>query len=195
MNCGVQCTSPKHVIAQSIWNGLAILGTDRSVCDDMATYSWVLSTTNDDIQPDIKGGGFLPPSAEYTTHYSKCCEVAALLYASLTWIADLLQCYPNQNPDAVNPPSILIPVDNESIIKDILCPINAQTPTFHLLSPDYDIIQAIHTLIKQLPIKVDIFHIKSHQDKHKPYDELTFDAQINVLADLHATAIHTTPPR
>ena len=49
---------------------------------------------------------------------------------------------------------------------------------------DYDIIQATHTLVKQLPITVNIFHVKSHQDKHKAYEQdLTFDAQINVLAN------------
>ena len=163
------------------WTGRP--GTDGSICDDIATYSWVLSTTNDAIGPDVKGGGFLPPSAEHTTQYSKRPKAAAL-YASLTWIYDLLQCYPNHNLDAEHPPSLPIPVDNDSGIKDLLRPITAQTSTFHLLSPDYDIMQ--------LPLKVDIFHIKSHQDKHKPYAELTFDAQINVLANRHATAIHTT---
>jgi hypothetical protein len=62
------------------------------------------------------------------------------------------------------------------------------------LTPDYDIIQAIHTLIDQLPIPVNIFHVKSHQDRHKTYDELTFDAQINVLANQHADTVHMTPP-
>ena len=83
MNQGVQHASPKHIIAQSIWVGLAVLGTDGSVCDDVATYSWVLSTTNDNIGPDVKGGSFLPPSAEYNAQYSKCPK-AATLYAGLT---------------------------------------------------------------------------------------------------------------
>jgi hypothetical protein len=69
MNRGVLCASPKHTIAQSLWNGQAILGTDSSVHDNIATYSWVLSTTNKTIGPDVKGGGFLPPSAVHTGHY------------------------------------------------------------------------------------------------------------------------------
>ena len=68
------------------------------------------------------------------------------------------------------------------------------TPTYHYLHTDYDIIQAIRSLIKQLPISVDIFHVKSHQDRNKPFQELSPYAKANVLADHHATAIHALPP-
>jgi hypothetical protein len=86
-------------------------------------------------------------------------------------------------------------VDNKAVIADISKTINDLTPTFHLLSPDYDIIQATKLLIAKLPIKVDIFHVKSHQDRHQPYDALTPYAQINVLADHHANALHEPLPR
>jgi hypothetical protein len=85
-------------------------------------------------------------------------------------------------------------VDNKAVIDDINQTINNLTPTFHLLSPDYDIIQATKLLIAKLPIKVDIFHVKSHQDQHQPYNALTPYAQINVLADHHTNALHETPP-
>ena len=102
MNRGVLRASPKHTIAQSLWNGQAILGTDGSVNDNIATYSWVLSTTNEIIGPDVKGGGFLPSSAEHADHYSKRPEAAAL-YAGLHWIHDLLSRYPAHPPTNQHP--------------------------------------------------------------------------------------------
>jgi hypothetical protein len=193
MNRGTHTTIPMNVIAQAIWNGHDILGTDGSVTDDIATYSWVLSLTTTNVTADVKGGGFLPPTAQYMKPYSKCPEAAAL-FAGLSWIQDLLQQYPNMNLDTDPNPTLPIPVDNDAVIKDLLQTINEQTPTFHLLSPDYDILQAIRTTIAALPITTNIFHVKSHQDQQKPFAELTPDAQINVLADHQAEAIYTKRP-
>ena len=86
-----------------------------------------------------------------------------------------------------------MPVDNKSVINDIHHPITDLTPTFQMLTPDFDIIQAIRTLISTLPIKVDIFHVKAHQDHEKPFNELTPFAQMNVLADCHAEHLHSQP--
>jgi hypothetical protein len=90
LNHGVQYHTPFPIIAQSIWDGHAILGTDGSVHGDVATYAWILSTTENNVEADVKGGSFLPPTAQYTDPYSKCPEAAALL-ARLTWITQLLQ--------------------------------------------------------------------------------------------------------
>ena len=62
-----------------------------------------------------------------------------------------------------------------------------------MLTPDFDIIQAIQTLINDLPITVNIFHVKLHQDCDKPFDELTLYAQMNVLADCYAEQLHSQP--
>jgi hypothetical protein len=67
------------------------------------------------------------------------------------------------------------------------------TPIFQLLTPDFDIIQAIRKLIDDLPITVDIFHVKSHQDRDKPFDELTPYAKMNVLADRYAEYLQSQP--
>jgi hypothetical protein len=71
MNRGTYTTTPLPIIAQSIWDGQAIMGTDGSVRHGIATYSWIISTTNDDVAQDVKGSGFLPPPAQYATHSSK----------------------------------------------------------------------------------------------------------------------------
>jgi hypothetical protein len=90
MNQGVTSTTPEAIVAQAIWDGQAIMGTDGSVKGDIATYSWVISTTSNTIGADIQGGGYLPPTAQYMDHYSKRPEAAAL-FAGLSWIHALLQ--------------------------------------------------------------------------------------------------------
>jgi hypothetical protein len=90
-------------------------------------------------------------------------------------------------------PILPIPVDNKAVIKNLLQPITDQTLTFHLLSSDYDILQAIRSTIDALPV-TNIFHVKSHQDLIKPFEELTPNAQINILADCQANAIYTKCP-
>ena len=62
--------------------------------------------------------------------------------------------------------------------------------TSNHLSFSDDIIQAICELIPKLPIKVDIFHIKAHQDWDRPYDKLTSFAQLNILTDHYAEQLH-----
>ena len=63
-----------------------------------------------------------------------------------------------------------------------------------MLTPDFDIIQAICKLILNLPITVDIFHVKAHQDQDQPFDELSPYAQINIMADHYAEQLHHCPP-
>ena len=89
MRHGTHHNTPLPATAQAIWDGQAILATDRSVKNEAATYTWILSTTNDHIEQDITGGGLLPLSALYAQHTLKCPEAAAL-YATLQWIATLL---------------------------------------------------------------------------------------------------------
>ena len=189
---GTQHTTLLHIAAQSLWDGQAILATDGSVKDDVATYAWVISTTNDTVGPDIKGGSLLPPSAPYANCASKRPEAAAL-YAALQWIELILTKYPDTTNSAGESPPLPIPIDNKSVINDIQRPTDTTTPIFNTMTPDYDIIQAIRKIIPKLPIKLDIFHIKGHQDRTKAFEELSPYAQLNVLADRHAEQLHHTP--
>ena len=61
--------------------------------------------------------------------------------------------------------------------------------TYDLLSPDYNILQAIRNILINLPIRTDIAHIRGHQDRHKTWHELDNREQINVLANKQANAI------
>jgi hypothetical protein len=150
MNRGVQLNKSSETIARAIWEGKAIMDTDGSVQDPVATYSFVISISRTDVKTSVKGGGFLPPTAQYLDPYSKRPEAVALL-AGLTWIHELLkQEFPNHST-GTNPHPLMIPVDNEGVVKDVHRIINAQMPTYDLL-PDFDIKQAIRTTLIELPI-------------------------------------------
>jgi hypothetical protein len=113
------------------------------------------------------------------------------------WIQLLLDTRPNHTNSA--PPPLPIPVDIEGVVKDVVHhTINNQMSTFDLISPDFDILQAIRMTIKALPVsRTEIAHVKGHQDRHKKqWDELLdICAQINgvVLADRQADAIYRSP--
>ena len=115
MHRGTQCNTLLTTTAQAIWDGQAILATDGSVKDNMATYAWIISNSNDEVKQDIASGGLLPPSAPYAHHASKRPEAAAL-YATLKWIEHLLNTYPDTTSDASNTPALPIPIDNLSVI-------------------------------------------------------------------------------
>jgi hypothetical protein len=192
MNRNVLHNVQLEEVANAIWEGKAIMGTDGSVRDPTATYSFVISISRTDVKTNVKGGGYLPPTAKYLDPYSKRPEAAALL-AGLTWIQKLLRKFPNHTD--TDPPPLQIPVDNEGVVQDVHRTINEQTPTYDLLSPDYDILQAIRTILIDLPIRTDIAHVRGHQDRNKPWHELDNREQINVLADKQANAIYRTPQR
>ena len=71
MHHGTQCNTPLPIVAQAIWDGQAILATDGSVKNEIMTYAWIISNTNDNIEQDITSGNLLPPSTPYTHHASK----------------------------------------------------------------------------------------------------------------------------
>ena len=110
------------------------------------------------MKTNVRGGGFLPLTAQYLDLYSKCPKAAALVLAGLTWIQKLLRKFPNHTD--TNPHPLLIPVNNGGVVKDVHRTINnAQMPTYDLISPDFDILQAIRTKLNELPIRTDIAHV------------------------------------
>jgi hypothetical protein len=133
------------------------------------------------------------PTAPYADHQSKCPEATAL-YAALTWLKYILDLYPNQHPMPTPTLLLPIPIDNKAVLDDLAYPPDDTTSSFHYLQPDYDIIQAIQCIVPTLPIKVKLYHVKSHQDNSTQFTDLNPHAQINILADAHAAAIHHMQP-
>jgi hypothetical protein len=65
MNRSVQQDERSETIARAIWEGTkGIMGTDGSVQDPVATYSFVIPISQTDVKPNARGGGFFPPSAQ-----------------------------------------------------------------------------------------------------------------------------------
>ena len=71
-----------------------------------------------------------------------------------------------------------------------------------VLAKNFDLVFTIYNIKKCLPIKVNIHHVKSHQDKEKDIDHLTIWEIINLEADSIAKAhleehlvLPTTVPR
>jgi hypothetical protein len=87
-------------------------------------------------------------------------------------------------------PALPVYEDNNAVLKDIKQNLEGQTPTFAYLHPDHDIIQGVCTLFAQLPINTILSQAKSHQDQQHPFAYLPPAAQINILADQNAGAIH-----
>jgi hypothetical protein len=174
MNRSVRQNELSETIAQPIWEGKAIMGTAGSVKDPVATYSFVIHLPKNRRKTSVKGCGFLPPTAQYLDPYSKHPKEAAALLAGLTWIHELLKQYPNHT--GTNPHPLLIPIDNDVVlVKDVHRIItNAQTPTYDLLSPDFDNNAGSP---HYLPIRTDIAHIKGHQDRTKLWHELDLRAK------------------
>ena len=51
-----------------------------------------------------------------------------------------------------------------------------------------DILRFIRRLLYDLPIKVELLHVYSHQDDDDDYSELSRDVQLNVCCDINAKA-------
>jgi hypothetical protein len=92
---GYQQTTSLQTIAESIWLGDAIVGTNRSAANDHGTYSFVILTNIASESPteSVKCGGNLPNLAEYIDMDSHHPEAAAL-FSALCFIRLLLTKYP-----------------------------------------------------------------------------------------------------
>jgi hypothetical protein len=97
--------TPRELIAKAIWEGTAIMGTDGSVRDPIATYSFVISLSQEAVAVSVKGGGFLPPTAQYLDPYSNQTEAATLLAGI--------------NPSDTSTPALPIAIDNKSVVLDV----------------------------------------------------------------------------
>ena len=53
--------------------------------------------------------------------------------------------------------------------------------------PQFDIINEIAIVLGDLPLTINLHHVKSHQDQKVPYENLSLPAQMNIQADHKAT--------
>jgi hypothetical protein len=71
MNRGMLTNVLMESIAKAIWEGTAIIGINGSVCDPIATYSFVISLSQIEVITCAKGGEFLPATTKYLDPYSQ----------------------------------------------------------------------------------------------------------------------------
>jgi hypothetical protein len=162
MNRGVQQNMLSEDIAKAIRQGQAIMGTDGSVRASIATYLFVISISNTKIKPNVKVADFSHPRHSIWTHIQNGPKRRPSLPTS-HGSPILLP----STPTSSSPPPLLIPVDNDGVVKDAHRIINDLTPTYDLLHPNYNILQAIRSTINVLPITTFIEHVKGHHDKNK----------------------------
>jgi hypothetical protein len=181
-------------IAQAIWTGKAIIGTDGSVLNDNATYGVsILIQQEDEEQPKIAISvrGKLPHLAKFTDMDSHQPEAAAL-FAALVLVRRLL----TENPiDQESQPakSVKYFLDNKSVIDDLKWPFNEQTSVFDYLKADFDILHGINIERDAAPLAPRISWVKGHQDDHMPLEELPDAALANYYADQICGIIHGHP--
>ncbi len=171
-------------VAQAIWSGKAIIGTDGSVLNNNATYGVsILIYQEDNEQPVIAAtiGGKLPQLAKFIDMDSHQPEAAAL-FAALVMVRLLLRENPIK-PETQPAMQVKYFLDNKSVIDDLEWNFNAQTSVFNYLKSDYDILQGINTEQDASTLTPMISWVKGHQDDHMPLDELPHAALANYYAD------------
>jgi hypothetical protein len=162
---GYQRTTSLQEIAESIWQGNAIVGTNGSAANDHGTYSFVILTdiANESPTLSVKCGGNLPNLAEYIDMDSHHPEGAAL-FSALYFVHLLLTKYP-RGPITGVVPMLQFVLDNKSVAEDDLeWTYGQETSVFDYLKSDYDLLQGFQREIETLPIASKVSWVKGHQD-------------------------------
>jgi hypothetical protein len=178
-------------IAESIWRGNAIIGTNGSAANDHGTYSFVILTdiVNESPTLSVKCRGNLPNLAEYIDMDSHCPGGAAL-FSALCFVCLLLTKYP-RGPITGVVLKLQFVLDNKSVAEDDLeWTYSQETLVFDYLKSDYDLLQGIQHEIETLPIASKVSWVKGHQDQYKQHMELSLDAKANCITDDVCTETH-----
>eukprot|EP00978_Attheya_sp_CCMP212_P034918 scaffold149325_cov37-Attheya_sp.AAC.1 len=78
--------------------------------------------------------------------------------------------------------------DNKSLVSRSPDAYRSAPPSSHdFLKPDYDVQMQIIATIKELDIDIHTKHVKGHQDDDATYDQLSYEAQLNIQSDRLAT--------
>jgi len=190
---GTRFHVPPQVLANALWNGDAIIGTDGSVRDEHGSYAFVILINLHQDEPTlaVRSGGWMSPTAEFIDLASHRPEAAALYAAHMflqRFLRKFLFCGPIRN-------NVLLRfvLDNESVTDDIEWHPDIDSSVFDFLKADYDILQGIQRLSRNLPLKTSVRWVKGHQDRHTPWDELTNSAKANILADRECDQVYRRP--
>jgi len=92
---GTRFHVPTQVLANALWNGDAIIGTDGSVLDEQGSYAFIILINLHQVEPTlaVRSGGWMSPTAEFIDLDSHRPEAAALYAAQM-----FLQCFLRKFP-------------------------------------------------------------------------------------------------
>jgi hypothetical protein len=162
---GYQRMTSLQEIAESIWQGNTIVGTNGSAANDHGTYSFVILTNiaNESPMLSVKCGGNLPNLAEYIDMNSHHPKRVALISA-LCIVCLLLTKYP-RGPTTGVVPKLQFVLDSKSIAEDDLeWTYSQETSVFDYLKSDYTLLQGIQREIETLCMASKVSWVKGHQD-------------------------------
>ena len=157
-----------------------LLATDGGAKDDKGSLGWVLCT--EDGERLAKGSGTVTGPNPHSFRAEVCA-----LHTGVTLVQELHRFY---HPlPSTQDGQLTIHTDSESMIKK-LRRLRTYPIAIHraVLDSDWDVLQALHAKLQAFPTYPSINHVTSHQDNHKPVDQLPLPAQLNVEADTMATA-------
>ena len=141
---GYQRMTSLQEIAEPIWQGNVILGTDGSAANDHGTYSFVILTDITNKSPTLSGKcrGNLPNLAKYInmdSHHPK----GEALFSALCFVRLLPTKYP-RGPKTGVVLRLQFILDNKSVAEDDLeWTYSQETSVFDYLKSDYDLLQGI----------------------------------------------------
>jgi hypothetical protein len=154
------------------------LVSDGGDTDGSGYYGWVIAN---DTHILYKGSGLSPGNQELNE---------SLRSESTGYLAILrfLLHYKAYHQLTLETSPMIHLCDNKSLVSRSPDAYRSAPPNSHdFLKPDYDVQMQIIATIKELDIDIHTKHVKGHQDDDKTYDQLSYEAQLNIQADRLAT--------
>jgi hypothetical protein len=160
-----------------------VLASDGSLEGSSGCFGWVIGT-----ESHISWTGSGPVDGSPWCMSSQRTELCGMLSA----LRFLLNFFSYHRCQLTNS-SVTLVCDSRSALQFAALP-HLSHSAIQANHPDYDLATEIHSTLRQLPFHVKLKWIKGHQDRDKPYDSLSREAQLNVHADAAAgTFQHECP--
>ena len=157
-------------------------GTDGSVNECRFGISWGYkhAVTEEMI---VKSNGAIPNAPEDAN--STRAEMFAVV-CLISYVGYLCEKITVKN----EVPNLTLYTDSQSTI------LNSEKTFFptakNSFENDIDIKLQLKDLLSIVPMKVQLYHVKSHQDKNKPWEDLSFSARLNCEMDEHVNMFFRT---
>jgi len=164
-----------RTLADDLTRGIPILlSTDAAMnAAKRSCFAWTIYSTTD----LWKGSGAVPG------HYEDAHSTRSEAYGILTMLRFLLN-YVNHFPMVWNRAHpIQLFCDNNGILQR-LKPTDFRPPPKITILDDYDVVAKINRTIHSLsPLKIELHHVKGHQDDKTATQDLSLPAQLNIECD------------